>query len=73
MDTSRAYFLEAARANASPPEKSQKAYSMLPSIDEIQTVFFFLLRRAKAIRNSSRSWIALALLLKRQSGVLHLS
>ena len=40
MDTSRAYFLEAARANASPPQKSREAYEGFPSIDKIQTLFF---------------------------------
>ena len=60
MDTSQAYFLEAARANASPPQKSREAYEDFPSIDKIQTLFFFLpLRRAKATKNWSSSSVGL--------------
>ena len=41
MDTSRAYFLEAARANASPPQTSREAYEGFPSIDKVQALFFY--------------------------------
>ena len=76
MDTSRAYFLEAARANASPPRKSQEAYEGFPSIDKIQILFFFppaSSRKGDQELEQQFGWIALALLLKCQSGVLHLA
>ena len=76
MDTSRAYFLEAARANVSPPQKSREAYEGFPSIDKIRILFFFppaSARKGDQELEQQSGWIVLAQLLKCQSGVLHLA